>query len=119
VDEQAGTNGRKRKQFGVAFWSTMGGFAIVLTALSVPNFVRSPHTGCKNACINNLRQLDGAKEQYMLEQNASAGAFVSLEQLTGPGSYIKQKPECPANGVYTIGLVGEKPRCTVTGHELP
>jgi len=31
---------------------------------------------------------------------------------------MREKPTCPSGGSYTIGRVGEKPRCSVTGHTL-
>jgi len=34
----------------------------LLAAIAIPNFVKARATAQKNACIANLRQLDGAKE---------------------------------------------------------
>src|SRR6266478_4702290 len=39
----------------------------LLAAIAIPNFVRARSTSQKNACINNLRQIDGAKQQWALE----------------------------------------------------
>jgi prepilin-type N-terminal cleavage/methylation domain-containing protein len=33
----------------------------LLAAIAIPNFVRARTTAQQNACINNLRQIDGAK----------------------------------------------------------
>jgi TolA-binding protein len=70
-----------------------------------------------NVCINNLRQLDGAKQQWALENKKSATAFVSPSDVI---PYLKGNvmPTCPAGGVYTLGLVNAVPVCSVPGHAL-
>ena len=100
---------------------------ILLAAIAIPNFVkrRTPTSG--NACINNLRQLDAAANQFALEQSKTNGARVNFPDDLTP--YIKLNsagkiPPCPAGGIYHIGKVGEQPVCslgsTVTpAHILP
>ena len=86
--------------------------ALVLVLLwAAPNYMKARVTPCKNACINNLRQIDGAKEQYALENQLKAGSAVTPEQI---GEYIKGGvvPKCPGGGKYTIGPVGEEPVCS-------
>ena len=39
----------------------------LLAAIAIPNFVRARQTSQTNACINNLRQIDSAKQQWALE----------------------------------------------------
>lgn len=75
----------------------------------------------RNACINNLRQLDAAKNQFALEKGKTNGAPVTEADLK---PYVKldangNLPKCPAGGKYTIGKVGESPTCSVAGHFLP
>ncbi len=71
----------------------------------------------RNACINNLRQIDGAKEDVALTQKLKPGDVVLVDDvivlLKG-----KQWPVCPAGGTYAVGLVDQPPRCTVAGHSL-
>jgi len=70
-----------------------------------------------NVCINNLRQIDGAKQQWALENKKSPNAFVSPADIM---PYLRGvMPTCPAGGVYTIGLVNASPVCSVPGHALP
>ena len=45
----------------------------LLAAIAIPNFVRARQTSQTNACINNLRQIDSAKQQWALENGKSAG----------------------------------------------
>src|ERR1700719_983124 len=49
----------------------------LLAAIAIPNFVRARTTSQQNACINNLRQIDGAKQQWALENKVSATATPS------------------------------------------
>ena len=72
----------------------------------------------RNACINNLRQLDGAKQQWALEKNKPADAVPKPEDLL---PYLKDGvfPACPDKGTYFINNVEAIPTCTIPGHVLP
>src|SRR5574342_1007832 len=48
----------------------------LLAAIAIPNFIRARTTSQQNACINNVRQIDGAIQQWALENNQSASAGV-------------------------------------------
>jgi len=87
----------------------------LLAAIAIPSFVRARETSQKNACINNLRQIDGAKDQWAIEHNKTTGASVNKTDIT---PYLKKWPTCPASGTYTIGGVGTDPTCDVSGHTL-
>lgn len=96
----------------------------LLAAIAIPNFVKARTTAQKNACINNLRQIDGAKEQWALENKKTATDTPTLDSvaatgLIGTDKYIKVIPTCPANGTYTVGDMKTKPSCSVTDHTLP
>src|SRR4029077_14150909 len=87
----------------------------LLAAIAIPNFVRARTTSQQNACINNLRQIDGAIQQWALENKQSSGASVTLS-LVKP--YIKMDstgniPACPAAGTYTGTTVATNPTCSV------
>ena len=93
----------------------------LLAAIAIPNFARARIVAQTNACINNLRQLDGALQQYGLEQKASPTASVTLANLQ---PYIKLSasntlPACPAGGTYAVTTLDTHPTCTATGHILP
>ena len=91
------------------------------------NFIKEPVTSPANACINNLRQIDAAMNQFALEQHQINGAPINFPDDLTP--YIKLNsagkiPGCPQGGVYHLSKVGETPTCslgnTVTpGHYLP
>lgn len=75
----------------------------------------------RNACINNLRQIDAAKQQWALEKNKTADAIPTVQDIA---PYIKLDangniPGCPSGGTYSINAVGELPSCSIAGHVLP
>src|SRR2546423_1064565 len=71
----------------------------------------------RNACINNLMQIDGAKEQWSLEHAKSDGDLIVPGEVN---LYIKGGgPKCPAGGTYRYGKVGDDPTCSIPDHVLP
>ena len=64
------------------------------------------------ACIANLTEIDGAKEQWALENKKTMG---SSADPPGVNSYLKNsmQPACPANGTYTYQIVGVSPTCSI------
>ncbi|HTB82198.1 MAG TPA: type II secretion system protein [Candidatus Sulfotelmatobacter sp.] len=99
----------------------------LLAAIAIPNFVKARATSQANACINNLRQIDAAANQFALEQGKTTGATINFPTDLTP--YIKLNasssiPGCPAGGSYSDSTVGSTPICslgsTITpAHALP
>jgi general secretion pathway protein G len=86
----------------------------LLAAIAIPNFVKARATSQQNACINNMRQLTAAVNEWALETGQQTGAAVNNNNLT---PYIQLNanssiPGCPAAGTYTLGLVGNLPQVT-------
>ena len=71
-----------------------------------------------NACLNYLRQIDGAKQQWALEKQKPANAVVTAADIV---AYFKENrlPVCPAGGTYTLNGLDAFPTCTIPGHGLP
>jgi hypothetical protein len=88
----------------------------MLSAIAIPNFVKARTVSQENACINNLRQLDAAKNEWALEKGKKAGDVPTKEDLL---PYLRSWPVCPSGGTYSINAVGEPPICSVPGHKLP
>jgi prepilin-type N-terminal cleavage/methylation domain-containing protein len=83
----------------------------LLAAIAIPNFVKARTTAQKNACINNLRQIDGAKEQWALESKIAPG---TAADNTAIDAYIKGgSPSCPGGGTYTYNAVDTPPSCSL------
>jgi hypothetical protein len=96
-----------------------GGAAItvlILAPLFIPDVsVRRVRTDWE--CINNLRQIDGAKEQWIMNTRQTIGAPSDLAAINNLIKY--GEPKCPEGGTYTYGDVGQDPRCSIKGHQLP
>jgi prepilin-type N-terminal cleavage/methylation domain-containing protein len=93
----------------------------LLAAIAIPNFIKARTTSQTNACINNLRQIDGAIQQWALQSNKSGSATVTQGSITpylGRGA-AGQWPTCPAGGAYTVTTVNAKPTCNAANHVLP
>jgi prepilin-type N-terminal cleavage/methylation domain-containing protein len=94
----------------------------LLAAIAIPNFVRARTTSQTNACINNLRQIDGAKQQWALENKqvstVAAPNLSVIQPYLGRGT-AGTVPTCPASGIYTINDLTTAPSCTVANHVLP
>ena len=74
-----------------------------------------------DACNNNLRQIDGAKQQWMMEHHKTTNdtpTWDDLREYIGRSGTTGPVFTCPAGGSYTIRRVGEKPICSVERHKL-
>ena len=85
----------------------------LLAAIAVPNFVKARTTAQMNACINNLRQIDGAVQQWALEQKKDATSPVTYPDIA---DYLKNSVTCPAGGLtpddsYALTTVNAVPTC--------
>ena len=99
----------------------------LLAAIAIPNFIKARTTSQQNACINNLRQIDGAEQQWALETKQAAAAVPAYTDIS---SYMRNAVICPAGGAggtfalsYTLVAVGgpAKPACLIVPgmHLLP
>ena len=93
----------------------------LLAAIAIPNFVRARNTAQQNSCINNLRQIDAAKQQWALENKK---LDTDTPTSTDCSVFIKNNifPSCPGSGSYTVGAVNTDPTCNLSatkGHTLP
>jgi len=94
----------------------------LLAAIAIPNFVKARATSQANACINNLRQIDAAANQFALEKGQTTGATINFPTDLTP--YIKLNsgqslPACPAGGNYADPSVGSIPTCSLGSTVTP
>jgi hypothetical protein len=106
----------------------------LLSAIAIPNFVKARSMAQHNACINNLRQIDGAKQTWALETKASPTAVPTLKDIQpylgrDSSGTAPTCPEDPANSFatsYSINDMQTAPSCLIhpgkpgdpTGHHL-
>jgi prepilin-type N-terminal cleavage/methylation domain-containing protein len=93
----------------------------LLAAIAIPNFVKARESAQKNACINNLRQIDGAVQQYALESRTSTPAALTLLADYFKGNEV---PVCPTDQRDYIGppTLEDAPTCpneAALGHVMP
>jgi len=91
---------------------------VVNLTLGIRWFIAARSTKASNACVNNLRQIEGAKEQWALEQQKKPDAVPTWDDLK---PYLAHQTICPEGGTYTLGRVGVAPTCSVGGpsHSVP
>ena len=97
-------------------------FVPMMLAIAIPNFVKARATSQANACINNLRQIDAAANEFALEHGKTNGEAIHFPDDLTP--YIKLNsqgkiPACPAGGTYSIKNVGETPTCSLGTNVTP
>ena len=85
----------------------------LLAAIAIPNFIHARAKSQQNACINNLRQIESAIDEWALENGQTTGAAVP--NVATVSAYIKLNasssiPGCPAGGTYTTTSVGSIPQ---------
>jgi prepilin-type N-terminal cleavage/methylation domain-containing protein len=85
----------------------------LLASIAIPNFVKARTTAQMNACISNLRQIDGAIQQWALDTKQGDTASVTPADVL---PYMKNSVVCPSGGKtfadsYSVSTVQAKPAC--------
>ena len=89
----------------------------MLAAMAIPNYVKARGNSQRQACINNLRQLDGAVQLWALEYKKAINDPVTLNDAT---PFLKNSVTCPAGGTtandsYSVTDAGTPPTCIAPG----
>jgi hypothetical protein len=71
----------------------------------------------KNLCINQVRAIHAAVEQWANSNAKEKGDEVNVASVI-EFAELKHLPECPDGGPYRIGRVGDTPRCAIAEHNL-
>jgi len=85
----------------------------LLASIALPNFIKSRTTSQTNSCINNLRIIDYAIQQWALEEKRAENSAVQFDDIS---AYLKRTVICPSGGAsfadsYSISTVGVEPSC--------
>ena len=116
---------RRTRQGGFTLVEIMIVVAIIglLASIAIPNFVKARTTAQMNACISNLRQIDGAAQTWALENRKAPDDVYTLDDIKAylGRSLAGMIPICPAGGTYSASAtVGNPPTCSLPlhGHEI-
>lgn len=93
----------------------------LLATIAIPNFNKARETSQQKSCIDNLKQIEGAKANWSLESKQVGTALATAGDLYGADKYVRDEPICPAAFAYTIGSVNTKEVCSAlvaSGHLL-
>ena len=96
---------------------TVGIIGLIL-GIALPNFMKTRTRARQQICIENLSQIESAKQLWGVENNKKDGDPATSADLIGPSLYIKRQPVCPAAGKYDFTTIGENAKCDQTGHVL-
>lgn len=95
----------------------------LLVAIVLPNFIKSRATSQQNACINNMRQINSAVQQWAMETGQAAGAPPpDLQRDLTPYIQLNSNssvPTCPAGGTYHIYPISNVPQVSCSLSTLP
>ena len=95
----------------------------LLAAIAIPNFIKARESSQKSACVANMKQIEGAKAAWALEQRKVNADIPNTTDLFGATAYIRVAPTCPsANGPYVMTAVSTLTACpniaTAPAHTL-
>jgi len=80
-------------------------------------FIGGVHSGPNPQawCWNNLREIDGAKEQLAHQRSLTSGTVVTIASISPFMPHRIQFPRCAKGGQYIINSIGNDARCTFHG----
>lgn len=89
----------------------------LMLAIAIPNFIKARDTSIHNASLNDLRQIQAAKNEWALEKNKDGGDVPTAEDLT-PYLAGNKFPVFPNGETCTIGAVTNDATCNFMGRTL-
>lgn len=93
----------------------ISGILGIAVAIAVASIGRPRTRAQTAACLNNLKQIESAKQQWATENNKQQGDTPEMWELL---PYFKKSPECPAGGIYTINNCDTFAICSQIGHTM-
>ena len=91
----------------------------LLISIAIPNFAKTRKVAQANICVENLMQIEAAKQIWALEKGKASGDPVEESDLIGATLYIKKQPQCPSGGTYDFNVIGTNALCSIGVSETP
>jgi prepilin-type N-terminal cleavage/methylation domain-containing protein len=98
----------------------------LLAGIAIPSYIKARTLSQTNTCINHLRQIDAAIQQWALDNKKAEQQTVEFSDIS---SYLKGNVVCPTGGTtfkdsYSITTTSERPTCLMVpkgdhAHVLP
>jgi type II secretory pathway pseudopilin PulG len=92
------------------------GLIAMIAAIAVPNYIRSRDRAARGICLENLRQIETAQQQFIFEKKPDGGTKIKKKDLL-PYFKVAEFPTCPGGGDYQMGTPNEKPECSLKQKE--
>jgi len=114
----------KRKGFTLIEIMIVVAIIAIALSIAIPNFFRMSSVSKKTVCINNMKKITAAVEQWAIDNNVSSSTAISAQEENDIyDNYLRGgKPVCPSGGEYVINPVGSNPQVQCTdeeeGHKL-
>src|ERR1041385_8311337 len=90
----------------------------LVLGIALPAFMKSRTQARKQLCIENISQIESAKQQWGVENGKKDGDVPLQDDIVGPMKYMKRMPECPGGGTYDFKSIGAVATCTEAEHAL-
>lgn len=106
---------RGRRGFTLVEIMIVVAIVALLAAIAIPNLLRAEARSQATTCINNLRQIDTAVNEFAIFAGKHVGDTVNYPVDLTPYIHLNALgsiPPCPANGTYTVAVVGTNPSVT-------
>ncbi|MDD4941873.1 MAG: type II secretion system protein [Candidatus Omnitrophica bacterium] len=90
----------------------------LLAAIAIPNFVKARQTALQNACIANMKQIEGALAVYAIDSGLSAAPNTTSALVP---NYLRVWPRCGSTAYNLPANLDARPTCpnSTAGHNLP
>jgi competence protein ComGC len=118
-----GPQGEGKSGIDLSGWLIVAFFiGLLAAAVAIGKFIKSHNTASKAPCIAYLKMIDGALQQWALENKKTKTN--EAPPISAILDYFKGSvlPSCPEGGTYRLGqLIGDPPVCSLSashGHSL-
>lgn len=81
----------------------------LLALMAMPSFYLARVNSQRSICMNNMRKIEAAKDQWAIEHDENTGVVITWTEVL---PYLKTQPMCPAGGAYDGWEIGVPIYCT-------